>query len=295
MLVASYLPLCYNLIRINWEREKMLSAIYPVPASEVRLPFYLLGIGRTSPEFHVKRDKGLTSHQFLYTAKGCGVLEVGNRKYKLEKNSFMYLPSELPHEYYPENDEWNTCWMIFRGDFLKGIMNTMGFIGEMVATDADLTAFEKIFGRIYSLAADNLHNGEKCSLLIYNAVLAAKEIFGGKQEENNTGNLIADNAVRYINEHYGDDITLSELACLSGVSPQYFDRVFRERLNMRPMEYIARVKISKAKSMLLDCDMSVTQLSKSLGYTSPTYFGIVFKKYEGISPSEFRKNSGSVI
>lgn len=56
MLVASYLPLCYNLIRINWEREKMLSAIYPVPASEVRLPFYLLGIGRTSPEFHVKRD-----------------------------------------------------------------------------------------------------------------------------------------------------------------------------------------------------------------------------------------------
>ena len=243
MLVASYLPLCYNLIRINWEREKMLSAIYPVPASEVRLPFYLLGIGRTSPEFHVKRDKGLTSHQFLYTAKGCGILEVG----------------------------------------------------EMVATDADLTAFEKIFARIYSLAADNLHNGEKCSLLIYNAVLAAKEIFGGKQEENNTGNLIADNAVRYINEHYGDDITLNELACLSGVSPQYFDRVFRERLNMRPMEYIARVKISKAKSMLLDCDMSVTQLSKSLGYTSPTYFGIVFKKYEGISPSEFRKNSGSVI
>lgn len=124
----------------------MLSAIYPVPASEVRLPFYLLGIGRTSPEFHVKRDKGLTSHQFLYTAKGCGVLEVGNRKYKLEKNSFMYLPPELPHEYYPENDEWNTCWMIFRGDFLKGIMNTMGFIGEMVATNADLNAFKKIFG-----------------------------------------------------------------------------------------------------------------------------------------------------
>ena len=69
----------------------MHSAIYPVPASEVRLPFYLSGIGRTSPEFHVKRDKGLTSHQFLYTAKGCGVLEVGNRKYKLEKNSFMFF------------------------------------------------------------------------------------------------------------------------------------------------------------------------------------------------------------
>ena len=109
-------------------------------------------------------------------------------------------------------------------------------------------------------------------------MLAAKEILGGKQEENNTGNLIADNAVRYINEHYGDDITLNELACLSGVSPQYFDRVFRERLNMRPMEYIARVKISKAKSMLLDCDMSVTQLSKSLGYTKPPHTSESYSK-----------------
>lgn len=69
MLVASYLPLCYNLIRINWEREKMLSAIYPVPASEVRLPFYLLGIGRTSPEFHVKRDKGLPRISFCILQK----------------------------------------------------------------------------------------------------------------------------------------------------------------------------------------------------------------------------------
>ena len=51
----------------------------------------------------------------------------------------MYLPPELPHEYYPENDEWNTCWMVFRGDFLKGIMNTMGFSGEMVALMPTLT------------------------------------------------------------------------------------------------------------------------------------------------------------
>ena len=57
--------------------EKMHSAVYPVLGNETRLPFYLSGIGRTEPEFHVKRDKGLTSHQFLFTAKGSGVLRVG--------------------------------------------------------------------------------------------------------------------------------------------------------------------------------------------------------------------------
>lgn len=51
--------------------------------------------------------------------------------------------------------------MIFRGDFLKGIMNTMGFIGEMVATDADLTAFKKysteytVLRRIIFITAKN--------------------------------------------------------------------------------------------------------------------------------------------
>ncbi len=273
----------------------MHSAVYPVFASEVKLPFYLSGIGRTSPEFHVRRDKGLTSHQLLYTAKGCGILKVSGKEYILGKNSLLYLPPELPHEYYPEHDEWTTCWMVFRGDCLKSIMNTMGFQNEKVAVNADLSAYEKIFARIYGLAADNLHCGEKCSLLIYNAVLIAKDIFDGSHNENNTGNLIVDNAVRYINEHLGSDITLGELAELSGVSPQYFGRVFRQRLNMRPMEYVARVKVSKAKNMLLDSDLPIAAIAERLGYAEPTYFGIVFKKYEGISPSGFRKNGGNII
>lgn len=273
----------------------MHCAVYPVLGNETGLPFYLSGIGRTEPEFHVKRENGLTSHQFLYTAKGCGILEVGEKRYILEKNSLLYLPPALPHEYYPEHGDWTTCWMVFRGDFLKGIMNTMGFSGEMVAAGADISAFQKIFERILSLASDNPHNNEKCSLLIYNAVLTAKGIFDGRSADGSTGSTIVDEAVRYINEHSGADITLGELADLSGVSPQYFGRVFRQRLGMRPMEYVARVKVSKAKTMLLDSDIPIAELSQKLGYASPTYFGIVFRKYEGISPSVFRRNSGNII
>ena len=47
--------------------------------------------------------------------------------------------------------------------------------------------------------------------------------------------------------------------------------------------------------MLLDSDITVAELSQKLGYASPTYFGIVFRKYEGVSPSEFRKNRGNII
>ena len=149
--------------------------------------------------------------------------------------------------------------------------------------------------KLSCLAADNLHSSKKCSLLIYDAVLLAGDIFDGKSSADNTGNMIVDKAVLYINEHCGSDISLNELSELSGVSPQYFGRLFRERLNMRPMEYIARIKVSKAKIILLDSDMPISEISEKLGYTSPTYFGIVFRKCEGISPSEFRKTGGTII
>lgn len=273
----------------------MYSAVYPVTGNETKLPFYLSGIGRTSPEFHIKRDNGLISHQFLFTVKGRGILLAENRRYTLEKNSLLYLPPGLPHEYYSECGEWSTCWMVFRGYMLTDIMKNMGFEHEMVAANADLTAFENLYNRLSVLAADNLHSSRKCSLLIYNAVLLAEDIFNGKSPADNTGSLVVDKAVEYINEHCCSDISLNELSDLSGVSPQYFGRLFKEHVNMRPMEYIARIKVSKAKIMLLDSDMPVARISERLGYASPTYFGIVFRKYTGISPSEFRKNRGSII
>lgn len=273
----------------------MFNAVYPIPGNETKLPFYLSGIGKTSPEFHIKRDNGLCSHQFLFTVKGRGTLVVNDRRYALEKNSLLYLPPELPHEYYPESGEWSTCWMVFRGDKLSDCMKNMGFECEMIAEGADISAFKRIYNKIYGLAADNLHNSKKCSLLIYEAVLLAGDIFDGRSSPDNTGNLIVDKAMQYINEHCCSDISLNELAALSGISPQHFCRLFKARLNIRPMEYIARVKLSKAKSMLLNSDMPVSEIARSIGYSSHTYFGIIFKRYEGVSPTEFRKNCGSLI
>ncbi len=273
----------------------MYNAVYPVPGKETSLPFYLSGIGRTSPEFHIKRNNGLISHQLLFTANGAGILLVNGRKYALGMNSLLYLPPALAHEYYPENGEWSTFWMVFRGSGLDGIMQSMGFRREMIAYNADLSAFAKLYNRISRLAADNFCSSEKCSLLIYESVLMARSIFDGTNSADSTGNEIVDTALRYISEHYSADISLNDLSGLSGISPQYFGRLFKERMNMRPMEYVARVKIARAKTMLLNSDMLIAEIAGRLGFSSNTYFGIVFKKYEGLSPTEFRKNCGSII
>lgn len=58
---------------------------------------------------------------------------------------------------------------------------------------------------------------------------------------------------------------------------------------MRPLEYLAKKRISEAKAMLCNTDKSISLIGEETGYKDITYFGMVFKKYEGVSPSQYRK------
>ena len=90
-----------------------------------------------------------------------------------------------------------------------------------------------------------------------------------------------------------EDITAETLAGLSGVSVQHFCRVFKAETSMRPLEYIAKRRISQAKSLLLNTDSDIGDIGKQVGYEDRNYFSIVFKKLEGVSPREYRRSRGT--
>ena len=91
----------------------MTRSIYPVLARQTVLPFYLAGIGISDPEYHAVRENGLTSHQFLFTEKGRGVLKIGGQTYAQQRGSAFYLAPKTAHEYYPSGDGWCTRWLVF--------------------------------------------------------------------------------------------------------------------------------------------------------------------------------------
>ena len=73
----------------------MTKVIYPVIGRQTSLPFYLTGIGISDPEYHVTRDKGLVSHQLLFTSGGEGRLIVGGEEFVQTKGSAFYLPPSV--------------------------------------------------------------------------------------------------------------------------------------------------------------------------------------------------------
>ncbi len=92
---------------------------------------------------------------------------------------------------------------------------------------------------------------------------------------------------KYIQNHVEERLTLNEVAAVFGLSPNYLSALFKKTCNVGFSEYITQMKISRAKSMLLDQDLKVYEVADRLGFESAFYFSKVFKKVAGVSPREF--------
>ena len=145
----------------------MTKVIYPVIGRQTSLPFYLTGIGISDPEYHVTRDKGLVSHQLLFTSGGEGRLIVEGEEFVQTKGSAFYLPPSVPHEYYPVNGNWITNWIVFRGKFAGQMLANLGFDSFRFYPEINTQKPAQLFERILVAAADPVNCGEKTSALVY--------------------------------------------------------------------------------------------------------------------------------
>ena len=96
-------------------------------------------------------------------------------------------------------------------------------------------------------------------------------------------------AKTYIDGNYGRDLSLDEVSKAVDISPYYFSKLFKEETGENFIEYLTKVRISRAKELLTDPNVSIKEVCASSGYSDPNYFSRIFKKYEGVTPSEYRE------
>lgn len=96
-------------------------------------------------------------------------------------------------------------------------------------------------------------------------------------------------AIRYIETHRQERMTMAEMAALCHLAPSYFCRVFSRTTGETFVDYVGRQKVAWAKEMLRDSGATVSQVAADLGYLDTSYFIRVFKKYEGVTPLVYRQ------
>jgi AraC-like DNA-binding protein len=98
-------------------------------------------------------------------------------------------------------------------------------------------------------------------------------------------------AKNYIAAHYGEKLRLEDVAAKVHLSPCYLSKLFKQETEETIGEYITRVRIAKAKELLLEGDQKLIEIAGDIGYDSPSHFSRTFKRYEGVSPSEYRNQN----
>lgn len=241
----------------------------------------------------------LEEHLLMMVLDGTATLTYGKQTYVVHKNEMFLLKKATSVHYEKEGnpdhaDIFDSLMFCLKDELLKEFLTLQNVsIPQMTEEikntvnpmDECLIAFAHSLKPYFNNAAsinpellrlkvmEMLYNVSACSKNIFRQILLLKQ-------------PIRMDIRQVVELHYASPVTVSELAYLSGRSLSSFKRDFQNTYNMPPAQWIRERRLSKAKEMLQNTKLPVSEVCYSLGFENPTHFSRIFKEQYGISPSD---------
>ncbi len=101
-----------------------------------------------------------------------------------------------------------------------------------------------------------------------------------------------DRVIEYLHSNLDRKISVEDMAAISRMAASHFARIFKKETGRTPMDYLSRIRMERAKKLLLAGDKSITEIALECGFRSPSYLSACFHNRFRISPSEYRAKDG---
>lgn len=98
-------------------------------------------------------------------------------------------------------------------------------------------------------------------------------------------------ATDYINDNLREDLALKDIARTVSMSPFHFAHAFKRTIGVTPHRYVIERRLEKAKALLLDTNLTVTQIAYQVGYANHSHFSTIFQRFTGRSPRGYRRDA----
>jgi AraC-like DNA-binding protein len=99
----------------------------------------------------------------------------------------------------------------------------------------------------------------------------------------------------FMREVYSQSVTLADISAQANLSPHHFLRTFQNTYQESPLEYLTRLRIERAKTLLRAGRHSVLEVCSEIGFESPSTFSAFFARHVGLPPSEYRRLARSSL
>ena len=250
----------------------------------------------TAMKPHISKREKLHSYLCFVVEDGDGELAYEGKKYELSVGDVVFIDCRKEYSHSTgnkiEKTLWSLQWCHFYGPSMQAIYaKYCERGGEPVIHPSDYRPYIAILRELYEIAASSdyirdMRINEKLNILL--TLLMESSWHQGEGSKGVKKMEIS--AVRlYIDEHYAEKLTLESVAGYFFIDKSYLARLFKSQYGITLTTYLQQVRITHAKRRLRFTEKSVEEIGMECGIVELHYFSRVFKKLEGISPSEYRK------
>ena len=269
----------------------MLESFQTTRKERQKLPLILRSIGVNHKQENINRPKGISFHQWFYCSRGQGELTVNGRRTIITPGSAFFIQAHDAHKYSGSN--WILHFFGFEGSICSSLLKTLNMTESGVFHMSDP---EQFYSQLNSLALatrrtisyEKYYYSELLYSILINLSLQISRVSDQSASQNNpTVSLI----ISYLEEHYFENVSLTDLSDALEKTPEYLCALFKQSLHLTIIEELTNIRIAHARNMLVEYpEKKASEIGYLCGFQSPSYFGKVFKKKCGVSPAEYRLN-----
>ncbi len=222
---------------------------------------------------------------------GVGWCELAGRRHRVGPQQVLVIPPGIPHRYQADGDQpWSIWWLHVQGTDLDGLLAATG-----LTADAPIGRFEdphRAWALLQSVC-DDLARDETAGSLTAAAGAAwhlLAQLAADRSGRSADREPVA-RAQAHLRAHLGRPVSVPALARLVGLSPSHLSARFRTATGFSVLEYVKRLRMARARQLLITTEHSIAEIAAATGYRDPFYFSRQFREVSGQSPRQFRQSA----
>ena len=244
-------------------------------------------------------DRTIQHHELIFITGGKGHIILQHKRYEFKEGTLLYICPNVQYSIRPDAKE------SVYGFAVHFSYATVGCNSDKwdITKDNDRISldFVQILKDYYQIndTFKKLVEGWDAKLPGYEFITKTLlqqllfEIFLNirKNSQNYSTSLKVDKIIKYMQHNINTRLTLADLSNLVQLSSTYLTRIFKETTGYSVIKFFNKIKVDKAKELIIEGDKKIKEVSQILGFTDEFYFSRIFKKIEGISPTEFYRRN----
>lgn len=241
------------------------------------------------------RRKNFSSFLILYTYSGTGTLEYEGKTYVLSPGNGAFIDCQKPH-YYEATEDWVVGVFHFTGPLSSYLYLEFAESGKIVFQETAAKDFQRYLEQILiTYNTPDLHRELKAAHQIETLLL---HLLSANTENSVSGSNMPDSvrqAVKYLEDHFEESISLDELASLINVNKFYLSKEFKKYTGFSPYDYLIHQRINYAKFLLKTTDLPAVKIAHQVGIHDINNFYYLFDKKVGMTPIQYRRHGEMVL